>query len=71
MVPYLRVELKLDPLLGHDPLELFADVHVDPHPADVAQELHGCHLHKYNVDTGLADIQNSAEILGYYCRYPK
>merc|ERR1719180_637530 len=40
----LRVQLELDPLLGHDALELLGDVHVNPHPANVAQELNGCNL---------------------------
>ena len=41
---YLCVELELDSLLGHDPLEGLADLGVDPHPADVAKELNGSHL---------------------------
>merc|ERR1719180_265905 len=41
---HLRVQLELDPLLGHDALELLGDVHVNSHPANVTKELNGCNL---------------------------
>lgn len=37
-------ELELEALLLQDALEALGDLHVDAHAANVAQELHGCHL---------------------------
>ena len=41
---HLGVELKLDPLLSHDSLELFAHVHVNTHASNMTQELNSSDL---------------------------